>query len=80
MLPIAEFNTPFEEFFATPQNINFKNLCSTYGVKHELITSWQQLSDKLQPLPREGIRVLEILTNGHLVSKWRKENLGKLAR
>ncbi|CDN15983.1 2-succinyl-5-enolpyruvyl-6-hydroxy-3-cyclohexene-1-carboxylic-acid synthase [Richelia intracellularis] len=79
MLPIAEFNPPFEEFFATPQDIDFHKLCATYGVKHELITSWQQLGDRLQTLSSKEIRVLEIRTNRHLDANWRKENLGKFA-
>ncbi len=78
MLPISEFEPPFEELFATPQNIDFAQLCKTYGVEHELITSWQELSIKLNPLPKLGIRVLEIRTNRKADAKWRKENLGKI--
>ena len=79
MLPIAEFNPPFAEFFATPQDINFAHLCATYGVEHELITSWKQLKNKLTILPDQGIRVLELQTNRQINAKWRKENLGKFA-
>ncbi len=75
MLPISEFDPPFEELFATPQDIDFAQLCQTYGVKHELITSWEELSNKLNPLPITGIRVLEIPTNRKKSAKWRKENL-----
>ncbi|WP_089093928.1 2-succinyl-5-enolpyruvyl-6-hydroxy-3-cyclohexene-1-carboxylic-acid synthase [Nodularia sp. NIES-3585] len=77
MLPIAKFDPPFEEFFATPQNINFAQLCATYNVQHELISSWSQLKDKLKLLPKQGIRVLEVSTNRKLDAKWRKENLEK---
>lgn len=59
-LPIAQFDPPFEEFFATPQHINFALLCQTYDAKHELIQSWDQLVQRLNPLPTEGIRVLEV--------------------
>ncbi|MBD2449117.1 2-succinyl-5-enolpyruvyl-6-hydroxy-3-cyclohexene-1-carboxylic-acid synthase [Nostoc sp. FACHB-152] len=79
MLPIAKFEPPFEEFFATPQDINFAQLCTTYGVEHELITTWQQLQQKLNPLPTKGIRVLELQTNRKLDAKWRQENLRKFA-
>lgn len=75
MLPISEFEPPFEELFATPQNIDFAQLCKTYGVEHELIASWQELSNKLNPLPNKGIRVLEIRTNRKESAKWRKQNL-----
>ncbi|MCJ8281998.1 MAG: 2-succinyl-5-enolpyruvyl-6-hydroxy-3-cyclohexene-1-carboxylic-acid synthase, partial [Rivularia sp. ALOHA_DT_140] len=80
MLPISEFEPPFEELFATPQNIDFEQLCKTYDVKHELITSWQELCSKLNSLPSQGIRVLEIATNRKTDAKWRKENLGKMAK
>lgn len=79
MLPISKFEPPFEEFFATPQNINFTQLCATYNVEHELITNWQQLEQKLKPLPTTGIRVLELQTNRKFDAKWRQENLGKFA-
>jgi 2-succinyl-5-enolpyruvyl-6-hydroxy-3-cyclohexene-1-carboxylate synthase len=79
MLPIAKFEPPFEEFFATPQDIDFAQLCTTYGVEHELITTWQQLQQKLNPLPTKGIRVLELRTNRKLDAKWRQENLRNFA-
>lgn len=75
MLPIAKFDPPFEEFFGTPQDINFAQLCATYNVEHELITSWQQLQQKLNPLPITGVRVLELRTNRKLDAKWRQDNL-----
>ncbi|MCC5634543.1 2-succinyl-5-enolpyruvyl-6-hydroxy-3-cyclohexene-1-carboxylic-acid synthase [Nostoc sp. CHAB 5844] len=79
MLPIAKFDPPFEEFFGTPQDINFAQLCATYGVQHELITSWQELQQKFNLLPTKGIRVLELQTNRKNDAKWRQENLGKFA-
>ena len=63
MLPISQFDPPFEEFFATPQSVNFAQLCLSYGVEHQLIESWQQLQELLNPLPSRGIRVLELSTN-----------------
>lgn len=80
MLPIAKFNPPFEEFFATPQHINFSHLCVTYNVEHEIINSWEQLKQKLNPLPSQGIRVLELPTNRHADAQWRRKHLDKFAR
>ncbi len=77
MLPIAKFNPPFEEFFATPQNIDFAQLCATYNVQHQLINSWEELQDHLKQLPKTGIRVLELKTNRKKDVMWRKENLAK---
>ncbi|MBK1988213.1 2-succinyl-5-enolpyruvyl-6-hydroxy-3-cyclohexene-1-carboxylic-acid synthase [Sphaerospermopsis aphanizomenoides BCCUSP55] len=79
MLPISKFEPPFEEFFATPQDIDFAQLCATYGVQHELIISWEQLKERLNVLPKKGIRVLEIRTNRKRDSQWRKDNLGKFS-
>jgi 2-succinyl-5-enolpyruvyl-6-hydroxy-3-cyclohexene-1-carboxylate synthase len=77
MLPIAKFNPPFEEFFATPQNIDFAQLSATYNVQHQLINSWQDLEDMLKQLPKTGIRILEVKTNRKRDVIWRKENLVK---
>lgn len=59
-LPIANFDPPFEEFFATPQTVDFAQLCRAYGVEHYLVQSWQELIQRLQVLPDHGIRVLEV--------------------
>ncbi|QLE40711.1 2-succinyl-5-enolpyruvyl-6-hydroxy-3-cyclohexene-1-carboxylic-acid synthase [Nostoc sp. C052] len=79
MLPIAKFDPPFEEFFGTPQDIDFAQLCATYNVQHELITSWEELQQRLNPLLTKGIRVLELQTNRKADAKWRQENLKKFA-
>lgn len=79
MLPISKFDPPFEEFFATPQNIDFAQLCKTYGVEHKLIDSWKHLAQLLNPLPTTGIRVLELQTNRKVDARWRQEYLAKFA-
>ncbi|MBD2034562.1 2-succinyl-5-enolpyruvyl-6-hydroxy-3-cyclohexene-1-carboxylic-acid synthase [Leptolyngbya sp. FACHB-321] len=79
MLPIAQNNPAFESFFATPQTIDFAKLCATYGVEHERITSWQQLEQRLNPLPTKGIRVLEICTDRKADAQWRQQHLGTFA-
>ncbi|MDJ0520260.1 MAG: 2-succinyl-5-enolpyruvyl-6-hydroxy-3-cyclohexene-1-carboxylic-acid synthase [Trichodesmium sp. MO_231.B1] len=79
MLPIAKFEPPFTEFFATPQDINFADLCKTYGVEHQNISSWKELQQLLNPLPSSGIRVLELQTNRQFDARWRLDNLDKFA-
>jgi len=71
MLPISQFPDVFETYFATPQNINFSQLCMTYGIEHQLIHNWQELNGFLNPLPQTGIRVLEIQTNRQDSKRWR---------
>ncbi|MEG3930798.1 2-succinyl-5-enolpyruvyl-6-hydroxy-3-cyclohexene-1-carboxylic-acid synthase [Microcoleus sp. T3_B1] len=80
MLPVAKFDPPFEEFFATPQQINFAQLCATYGVEHEVIEDWELFKEKLNLLPNSGIRVLELQTDRRSDAKWRQDNLGKFAK
>ena len=79
MLPIAPFNPPFEEFFATPQAIDFAKLCATYDVEYERTTSWKQLEKRLKPLPASGIRVLELRTDRKADAHWRQQHLGTFA-
>ena len=80
MLPIAQFNPPFEEFFATPQNISFADLCQTYQVEYEQIHTWSQLVKRLNPLPSQGIRVLELQTDRAADAQWRHNHLGSFAQ
>ena len=79
MLPIAQNNPSFESFFATPQAIDFAKLGATYAVEHEHITTWQQLEERLNPLPTEGIRVLELRTDRKADAQWRQSYLGTFA-
>jgi 2-succinyl-5-enolpyruvyl-6-hydroxy-3-cyclohexene-1-carboxylate synthase len=69
-LPIAHFDPPFEEFFATPQNIDFALLCETYGISHELVYDWDRFVIRLNPLPKTGIRVLEIRCDRKADAQW----------
>ncbi|ELS03772.1 2-succinyl-5-enolpyruvyl-6-hydroxy-3-cyclohexene-1-carboxylic-acid synthase [Xenococcus sp. PCC 7305] len=80
MLPINSFNPLFEEYFATPQEVDLNQLCITYGIEHKLINNWQQLSDLLGTLPTEGIRVLEIPTNRKTDAYWLQTNLWEIAQ
>ncbi|HEY9907815.1 MAG TPA: 2-succinyl-5-enolpyruvyl-6-hydroxy-3-cyclohexene-1-carboxylic-acid synthase [Thermosynechococcaceae cyanobacterium] len=79
MLPIARFDPPFETYFATPQAINFAQLCATYGAAYERITDWDHFAQCLNPLPTTGIRVLEIQTDRKADAQWRQNNLGTFA-
>jgi len=39
---LPSLNRRLKIFFATPQDINFAQMCATYNLEHELIT-WEQL-------------------------------------
>ncbi len=62
-LPVAQFEPPFETFFATPQQVDFAALCAAYGVGYLPITGWPQLAEELRALPAEGLRVLHVRTD-----------------
>ncbi|MBE9181893.1 2-succinyl-5-enolpyruvyl-6-hydroxy-3-cyclohexene-1-carboxylic-acid synthase [Oculatella sp. LEGE 06141] len=79
LLPIAQFDPPFEEYFATPQFIDFAQLCTTYGVEHIRIQSWQELAQRLNPLPVSGIRVLEIVSDRKIDAQMRLEILNEIS-
>lgn len=79
MLPVAQFEPQFEEFFATPQQVEFGQLFASYGVEHQGITSWSQLSLSLNPLPSQGIRVLELRCDRKYDAQWRQQKFRYLA-
>ncbi|MDB6113174.1 MAG: menD [Lacunisphaera sp.] len=72
-LPVAQFDPPFEEFFATPQNIGFRKLCATYGVSHVRVRDWKHFSSLVAKLPQAGVRVLEIRTDRKRDAAFRKK-------
>lgn len=79
MLPIAKFDTVFEDYFATPQTVDFAALCQTHGIEYELISTWDVLRDRLNPLPATGVRLLEIRCDRHSDAQRRKMYFAKLA-
>ena len=48
MLPVARFDPPFEEFFATPQEVDFAKLCSAYGADHVLVRDWAHFTELIR--------------------------------
>ncbi|MGA0198843.1 MAG: thiamine pyrophosphate-dependent enzyme, partial [Prochlorotrichaceae cyanobacterium] len=80
LLPIAEFEPPFEAFFATPQTVNFEQLCGSYGVAYTRIENWQHLETHLKTLPAQGIQVLEVRTDRRADALWRKEYFKQLSQ
>lgn len=80
MLPIANFASEFEEYFATPQSVNLAQLCTAYNVEHRLIENWQELEELLQTLPTTGIRVLELSCDRRKDATWLKNNLAQFSQ
>lgn len=78
-LPVAKFEPPFEEFFATPQEADFGKLAAAYGVGHTLIRDWPHLVAEVATLPAAGIRILEIRTDRKADAAGRKAWFAALA-
>jgi len=79
MLPIAQFDPPFETYFATPQQVNLQHLCCAYGVTYERILDWPTLAERLRQLPDTGVRLLEVVTDRKLNAQQRHQLLTQLA-
>lgn len=79
-LPIAQFDPPFEAFFATPQQVDFAQLVRSYGVDYVCVEHWEQLIALVQTLPESGIRLLEIPCDRKTDAQWLKENLARFAQ
>ncbi len=78
-LAIAAFDPPFEEYFATPQAVDFQRLCATYGVEYQRLRDQSSLALALQELPPQGVRLLEIRTNRRAEAHWRQALFERLA-
>ncbi len=78
-LPVAQFDPPFEEFFATPQDVDLAQLCAAHGVAHTLVRDWAQFVALVATLPEAGIRVLEVRTDRKKDAATRKALLAEVA-
>lgn len=78
-LPVAQFNPPFEEFFATPQRVNFARLAAAHGVGYVRVRDFAHFEKLIAKLPRRGVRVLEVRTDRKRDAAFRKELLNGLA-
>lgn len=72
-LPIAQYNPPFEEFFATPQKIDLASLAAAHGITHTLISSERDLTSLLKKPSPSGIRLVEIPTDRKRDASFRKQ-------
>ena len=62
-LPVAQFDPPFEEYFATPQSVDLAQLTRAYGVAYHLMDTASDLIAAISTLPEQGVRVLEWRTD-----------------
>ena len=79
-LPIAGFDPPFEEYFATPQAVDFQKLVESCGAEYHRLDTIDRLGDYLRDLPECGIRLLEIETDRYRDAAYRKELFRSIGR
>jgi len=63
-LPVAKFDPPFEEYWATPQRVDFGKLCAAYGVVHAVAGSPDELVKGMRTqMALPGLSVIEVRTD-----------------
>jgi len=62
-LPVASMESTFEDYFATPQQVDFATLCQAHSIDYQLVKDWDEFSELIAVLPSEGVRVLELRTD-----------------
>jgi 2-succinyl-5-enolpyruvyl-6-hydroxy-3-cyclohexene-1-carboxylate synthase len=73
-LPVAQFGPVFEEFFATPQEVDFARLCAAHGVGHVHVEDWAHFeSPDLEPAGVAASASLSCATDRKRDAAWRKE-------
>ena len=78
-LPVAQFDPPFEEFFATPQSVDLAQLCAAHAIEHVSVNDWAQFTQLVAMLPASGIRVLEVRTDRKRDAAGRKALFAEVA-
>jgi 2-succinyl-5-enolpyruvyl-6-hydroxy-3-cyclohexene-1-carboxylate synthase len=61
-LPISN-NKHFEDYFATPQSVDFETYCKAHHVNYELVENESSLVNALKGIQGLGLKVIEIKTN-----------------
>ena len=61
-LPQAAHEHVFEEWFATPSDIDFAAAARAYGASHQVLGDWSELDDALTG-PGRGVRIVEVRTD-----------------
>jgi 2-succinyl-5-enolpyruvyl-6-hydroxy-3-cyclohexene-1-carboxylate synthase len=78
-LPVAQFDPPFEKYWATPQTVDFAKLCAAYDVEYVEVTDMAHLVGLVGDLPETGVRVLEVRTDRVKDAAFRKRLFADVA-
>lgn len=69
-LPIAQWNPPFEDYFATPQTVEFAQLARLHQVAYHGCDRPESLIPLLHNLPPRGIQLIEIPSDRRAQAQW----------
>ena len=78
-LPITAHDPPFEDYFATPQDVDFRKIAVAYGIEHERVKSIKSLPGLLTKQYQSRIRILELETDRKRDTKFRRDLLEGVA-
>ncbi|MBW7896328.1 MAG: 2-succinyl-5-enolpyruvyl-6-hydroxy-3-cyclohexene-1-carboxylic-acid synthase [Opitutaceae bacterium] len=78
-LPVAALEPPFEQYFATPQQVDLARLCAAHGIAHERVADCARMCALCAELPPAGIRVLELVTDRKSAAAARKRIFAAVA-
>ncbi len=71
LLPVAQFEPPYQDYFATPQDVDIAALCQAHNITHVPIATITDLKTALATIP-PGLRLLEIQTDRETEAQWRR--------
>ncbi|MAM90311.1 MAG: 2-succinyl-5-enolpyruvyl-6-hydroxy-3-cyclohexene-1-carboxylic-acid synthase [Opitutaceae bacterium] len=60
MLPVSQFEDEFERFFATDQQIEFRDWARTYQISHTHADTLSDFRECLKSEHKEGVRIIEL--------------------
>ncbi len=72
LLPVAQFEPPYHDYFATPQDVDMAALCQAHHITHVAIATIADLKAALATIPA-GVRLLEIQTDRETEAQWRRQ-------
>lgn len=78
-LPVASLSSLFEEFFATPQDVDFASLAEAHDIPFVPVRDEAALRQAFAVLPQKGVRILEVQTDRREDAALRKRLLASAA-
>jgi 2-succinyl-5-enolpyruvyl-6-hydroxy-3-cyclohexene-1-carboxylate synthase len=80
-LPISKMDPPFEDYFATPQQVDFRAFCAAFGIVYQEAQTLENLKSCIDQAlkPRAGnIGCIHLVFDRKRSAAWRRELTGSL--